>query len=101
MGEWEKVRYRNVKKNYEALITIGNGKRRVPGSLGSVNQVFGLSVSLAVSEMASSAHSRLPCGDQPAGNVCSSVFSVGLALAAQSSPLAWFQTLPAHPAKSH
>ncbi|XP_059939128.1 histone-lysine N-methyltransferase PRDM9-like [Mesoplodon densirostris] len=23
MGEWEKIRYRNVKKNYEALITIG------------------------------------------------------------------------------
>ncbi|XP_057567684.1 histone-lysine N-methyltransferase PRDM7 [Hippopotamus amphibius kiboko] len=23
MGEWEKIRYRNVKRNYEALITIG------------------------------------------------------------------------------
>lgn len=87
MGEWEKIRYRNVKKNYEALVTLGNRKCWVPGSLGSVNHVFGLSVSLALSEVASSAHSCLPCGDQPAGNVCPSVFSVGLALAAQSSPL--------------
>nr|XP_059855294.1 histone-lysine N-methyltransferase PRDM7 [Delphinus delphis] len=23
MGEWEKIRYRNVKKNYEALVTLG------------------------------------------------------------------------------
>ncbi|VCX39728.1 unnamed protein product, partial [Gulo gulo] len=23
MGDWEKIRYRNVKRNYEALITIG------------------------------------------------------------------------------
>lgn len=26
MGDWEKIRYRNVKRNYEALITIGNRK---------------------------------------------------------------------------
>lgn len=27
MGEWEKARYRNVKRNYEALLRIGEGAR--------------------------------------------------------------------------
>lgn len=26
MGEWEKIRYRNVKRNYKMLISIGNKK---------------------------------------------------------------------------
>lgn len=26
MGEWEKIRYRNVKKNYKMLVSIGNEK---------------------------------------------------------------------------
>ena len=47
MGEWEKIRYRNVKRNYEALIAIGNMKCWVPVSLGNMKQVFTLSVHLA------------------------------------------------------
>ena len=49
MGEWEKIQYRNVKRNYEALITIGNRKCWVPVSLGNMKQVFTLSVYLALS----------------------------------------------------
>ena len=49
MGEWEKIRYRNVKRNYEALIAIGNTKCWVPVSLGNMKQVFTLSVYLALS----------------------------------------------------
>ena len=26
MGEWEKIRYRNMKRNYKTLISIGNKK---------------------------------------------------------------------------
>lgn len=26
MGEWEKIRYRNVKKNYKMLVSIGKEK---------------------------------------------------------------------------
>ena len=40
---------RNVKRNYEALIAIGNTKCWVPVSLGNMKQVFSLSVSLALS----------------------------------------------------
>lgn len=29
MGEWEKIRYRNVKRNYKMLISIGNKKSSV------------------------------------------------------------------------
>ena len=47
MGEWEKIRYRNVKRNYEALIAIGNRKCSVPVSLGNMKQVFTLRVHLA------------------------------------------------------
>ena len=47
MGEWEKIRYRNVKRNYEALIAIGNRKCWVPVSLGNMKQVFTLRVHLA------------------------------------------------------
>ena len=49
MGEWGKIRYRNVKRNYEALIAIGNTKCWVPVSLGNMKQVFTLSVYLALS----------------------------------------------------
>ena len=63
MGEWEKIRYRNVKRNYEALIAIGNRKCWVPVSLGNMKQGFSLSVNLALSLVASSAHSSLSCGD--------------------------------------
>ena len=49
MGEWEKIRYRNVKRNYEALIAIGNRKCWVPVSLGNMKQVFILRVHLALS----------------------------------------------------
>ena len=49
MGEWEKIRYRNVKRNYEVLITIGNRKCWVPVSLGNMKQVFTLGVHLALS----------------------------------------------------
>jgi len=63
MGEWEKTGYRNVKRNYEVLIAIGNRNCWVPVSLGNMKQVFSLSVSLAVSQVASSAHSSLLCGD--------------------------------------
>ena len=49
MGEWEKIRYRNVKRNYEVLIAIGNRKCWVPVSLGNMKQVFTLSVHLACS----------------------------------------------------
>ena len=38
MGEWEKIRYRNVKRNYEALIAIGNRKCWVPVSLETWNR---------------------------------------------------------------
>lgn len=34
MGDWEKTRYRNVKRNYEALTAIGDGKCWVPMSPG-------------------------------------------------------------------
>ena len=47
MGEWEKIRYRNVKRNYEALIAIGNRKCWAPVSLGNMKQIFTLSVHLA------------------------------------------------------
>ena len=40
MGEWEKIQYRNVKRNYKALIAIGNRKCWVPVSLGNMKQVF-------------------------------------------------------------
>jgi len=63
MGEWEKTGYRNVKRNYEVLIAIGNRNCWVPVSLGNMKQVFGLSVNLALSLVASSAHSSLSCGD--------------------------------------
>ena len=49
---WEngkKIRYRNVKRNYKALIAIGNRKCWVPVSLGNMKQVFTLSVHLACS----------------------------------------------------
>ena len=62
-GRMGKIRYRNVKRNYEVLITIGNRKCWVPVSLGNMKQVFGLSVNLALSLVASSAHSSLLCGD--------------------------------------
>ena len=48
MGEWEKIRYRNVKRNYEALIAIGNRKCRVPVSLGNLKEIFTLRVHLAL-----------------------------------------------------
>ena len=41
MGDWEKTRYRNVKRNYNALITIGNRKFWEQTSLGDIKQVFG------------------------------------------------------------
>ena len=63
MGEWEKIRYRNVKRNYEALIALGNMKCWVPVSLGNMKQVFTLSVHLAHSYVASSGNSSLLCGD--------------------------------------
>ena len=47
---WEngkKIRYRNVKRNYEALTAIGNRKCWVPVSLGNMKQVFTLRVHLA------------------------------------------------------
>ena len=49
MGEWEKIQYKNVKRNYEVLLAIGNRKCWVPVSLGNMKQVFSLSVSLALS----------------------------------------------------
>ena len=49
MGEWEKIQYRNVKRNYEGLITTGNRKCWVLLSLGNMKQVFILSVYLALS----------------------------------------------------
>ena len=49
MGEWEKICYRNAKRNCEALITIGNRKCWAPVSLGNMKQVFTLSVRLALS----------------------------------------------------
>jgi len=48
-GRMGKIRYRNVKRNYEVLITIGNRKCWVPVSLGNMKQVFTLSVYLALS----------------------------------------------------
>ena len=47
MGEWEKIQYRNVKRNYEVLIALGNKKCWVPVNLGNMKQVFTLSVHLA------------------------------------------------------
>ena len=47
MGEWEKIRYRNVKRNYETLTAIGNRKCWVPVSQGNMKQVFTLRVHLA------------------------------------------------------
>ena len=49
MGEWEKIRYKNMKRNYETLIAIGNRKCWVPVSLGNMKQVCTLSVYLALS----------------------------------------------------
>ena len=49
MGEWEKIQYKNVKRNYEVLLAIGNRKCWVPVSLGNMKQVFSFSVSLALS----------------------------------------------------
>ena len=49
MGEWEKIGYRNVKRNYEVLIAISNRNCWVPVSLGNMKQVFILSVYLALS----------------------------------------------------
>ena len=49
MGEWEKIGYRNVKRNYEVLIAISNRNCWVPVSLGNMKQVFTLSVYLALS----------------------------------------------------
>lgn len=46
MGDWEKIRYRNVKRNYEALMTIGNQKCWVLRSLGNMNQAFSPYISL-------------------------------------------------------
>ena len=63
MGEWEKIQSRNVKRNYEVLIAIGNRKCWVPVTLGNMKQVFTLRVHLAGSWVASSAHSSLLCGD--------------------------------------
>ncbi|XP_055421430.1 histone-lysine N-methyltransferase PRDM9-like [Bubalus kerabau] len=40
MGEWEKIRYRNVKRNYEALIAIGNTKATQPGFMHHRRQVL-------------------------------------------------------------
>ena len=49
MGEREKIQYKNMKRNYEMLIAIGNRKCWVPVSLGNMKQVFTLSVDLALS----------------------------------------------------
>ena len=49
MAEWEKIWYRNVKRNYAVLIAVGNRKCWVPVSLGNTKQVFSLSVYLALS----------------------------------------------------
>ena len=91
MGEWEKIHYRNAKRNCEALITIGNRKFWVPVSLGNMKQVFSL-------------HATWPslrwlhlltvsfCVETNLEEIFVLFFfiNVGLALAVHSSPLALF-----------
>nr|KAF6447343.1 hypothetical protein HJG63_011806 [Rousettus aegyptiacus] len=42
MGDWEKIRYRNVKRNYDALQAIGNKKCWVQVSLGNMKHLYSL-----------------------------------------------------------
>ena len=41
MGDWEKGRYRNLKRNFHVLISLGNGEVLGPEELGKPNRLLG------------------------------------------------------------